>query len=39
MSMMGAIGNRQMRRHAKAMDKTAAKKKRKAEQDARKQRR
>jgi signal recognition particle subunit SRP54 len=36
MSMMGAIGNRQMRRHAKAMDKNAAKKKRKAEKDARK---
>jgi signal recognition particle subunit SRP54 len=35
MSMMGAIGNRQMRRQAKAMDKSAAKKKRKAEKDAR----
>jgi signal recognition particle subunit SRP54 len=36
MSMMGAMGNRQMRRQAKAMDKAAAKKKRKAEKDARK---
>ncbi|HEU4431494.1 MAG TPA: signal recognition particle protein [Myxococcota bacterium] len=36
MSMMGAMGNRQMRRQTKAMDKAAAKKKRKAEKDARK---
>jgi signal recognition particle subunit SRP54 len=36
MAMMGAMGNRQMRRQAKAMDKSAAKKKRKAEKDARK---
>ncbi len=36
MAMMGAMGNRQMRRQAKAVDKSAAKKKRKAEKDARK---
>jgi hypothetical protein len=36
MAMMGAMGNRQMRRQAKAMDRAAAKKKRKAEKDARK---
>lgn len=36
MAMLGAMGNRQMRRQAKAVDKSAAKKKRKAEQDARK---
>jgi len=36
MSMMGAMGNRQMRRQTKALDKAAAKKKRKAEKDARK---
>jgi len=35
-SMLGAIGNRQMRRQAKAMDRSAAKKKRKAAKDARK---
>jgi signal recognition particle subunit SRP54 len=35
-SMMGAIGNRQMRRQAKAIDRSAAKKKRKAAKDARK---
>jgi hypothetical protein len=35
-AMMGAIGNRQMRRQAKAMDRSAAKKKRKTERDARK---
>jgi signal recognition particle subunit SRP54 len=36
MAMMGAMGNRQMRRQAKAMDRAAAKKKRKSEKDARK---
>jgi signal recognition particle subunit SRP54 len=36
MAMMGAMGNRQMRRQAKAMDKSAAKKKRKQEKLARK---
>jgi signal recognition particle subunit SRP54 len=36
MSMMGAMGNRQMRRQAKAMDRAAVKKKRKAEKSARK---
>jgi signal recognition particle subunit SRP54 len=36
MAMMGAMGNRQMRRQAKAMDKAAAKKKRKQEKLARK---
>jgi len=35
-AMMGAMGNRQMRRQAKAMDRSAAKKKRKAAKDARK---
>ena len=36
MAMMGAMGNRQMRRQAKAMDRSAAKKKRRAEKNARK---
>jgi signal recognition particle subunit SRP54 len=36
MAMMGAMGNRQMRRQAKALDRAAAKKKRKAEKNARK---
>jgi signal recognition particle subunit SRP54 len=36
MAMMGAMGNRQMRRQAKAVDRAAAKKKRKAQKDARK---
>jgi hypothetical protein len=37
--MMGAMGNRHMRRQAKRMDKASAKKKRKQAKDARKRHR